>query len=130
MPGEAGENAETAGTSSPREVDVAALFRQLQDEVSRTGPRRPGGDAASAVRLDARAAAERLWRVTADRRSGGRGGVAAPVKYVVRRLTRWYVEPVFADQRAYNQALLKLVDDLQAQVDALQARVAELERRP
>ena len=130
MPGEAAKNSQTAGTSGTREVDVAALFRQLQEEVTRTGPRRPGGDEASTARVNARAAAERLWRVTADRRAGGRSGLATPVKYVVRRLTRWYVEPVFADQRAVNQALLKLVDDLQEQVDALRARVAELERRP
>jgi hypothetical protein len=130
VPGEADKNAETAGNSSPVEVDVAELFRQLQDEVSRTGPRRAGGDAPSTARTNARAAAERLWRVSADRRAGGRGGAARPVKYAVRRLTRWYVEPVFADQRAYNQAALKLIDDLQQQVDELQARIAELERRP
>jgi hypothetical protein len=130
MPGEADKNAETAGNSSARELDVAALFAQLQEEVSRTGPRRGGGDAPSTVRTNARAAAERLWRVTADREAGGRGGLAKPVKYVVRRLSRWYVEPVFADQRAYNQAALRLIDDLQQQVDALQARIAELERRP
>ena len=129
MPDEAAENAETAGNSSQRELDIAALFRQLQDEVSRTGPRRAGGDAPSTVRTNARAAAERLWRVTADRDAGGRGGIAKPVKYVVRRLTRWYVEPVFADQRAYNHAALKLIDDLQEQVEALQARIAELERQ-
>jgi hypothetical protein len=129
MPDEAAENAETAGNSSQRELDIAALFRQLQDEVSRTGPRRAGGDAPSTVRTNARAAAERLWRVTADRNAGGRGGIAKPVKYVVRRLTRWYVEPVFADQRAYNHAALKLIDDLQEQVEALQARIAELEQR-
>jgi hypothetical protein len=129
MRGEAAENAETAGNSSSGEVDVAALFRQLQEEVSRTGPRRAGGDAPSTVRTNARAAADRLWRVSADRTAGGRGGVAKPVKYVIRRLTRWYVEPVFADQRAYNQAALKLIDDLQEQVEALQARIAELERR-
>jgi hypothetical protein len=132
MPGKAPENAETAGNSSPRDVDVAALFRQLQEEVSRTGPRRAGGDAPSTTRVNARAAAERLWRVTADRPTAGRGGAVGtamrPVKFVVRRLTRWYVEPVFADQRAYNHAALKLIDDLQEQVEALQARVAELER--
>lgn len=129
MPGGAEKNAETAGNSSSAEVDVAALFRQLQDEVSRTGPRRAGGDGPSTVRVNARAAAERLWRVSADRQAGGRGGAARPIKYAVRRLTRWYVEPVFADQRAYNQAALKLIDDLQQQVEELQARIAELERR-
>lgn len=133
MPDGPEKNAETAGNSSPNDVDVAALFLQLQEEVSRTGPRRAGGDAPSTVRVNARAAVERLWRVTADRPAAGRSGAAGtamkPVKYVVRRLARWYVEPVFADQRAYNHAALKLIDDLQTQVEALQARIAELERR-
>ena len=127
------KNGESAGISATPDVDVAALFRQLQEEVTRTGPRRAGGDAPSTARVNARGAAERLWRVTADRPAAGRGGavgtVMRPVKYVVRRLTRWYVEPVFADQRAYNHAALKLIDDLQEQVEALQARIAELERR-
>ena len=48
----------------------------------------------------------------------------------VRELTRWYVEPVFADQRGYNDALLKLVDELAAEIDRLRARVDELEARP
>jgi hypothetical protein len=127
------KNAESAGISPPREVDVAALFRELQEEVSRLGPRRAGGDSPSTARVNARAMAGRLWRVSADRHIGGRAGAAGalmrPVKLVVRKLTRWYVEPVFADQRAYNDAALKLIDDLQEQVEALQARVAELERR-
>src|ERR671914_2315624 len=132
MPEPVEKNGESAGISPSREVDVAALFRQLQEEVSRLGPRRAGGDGPSAARVNARAMAGRLWRVTTDRPIGGRTGVAGalmrPVKLVVRKLGRWYVEPVFADQRAYNDAALKLIDDLQEQVEALQARVAELER--
>jgi hypothetical protein len=34
---------------------------------------------------------------------------------------RWYVEPPFADQRAYNNAVLRLIDDLDE-------RIARLER--
>ena len=111
-------------------VDVRALFRQLEDEVRRTGPRRGAGRGGS-VRLDARATAERLWRVTADRPPGGRHGAAViqrPVKLAVRKLARWYVEPVFADQRAVNDALIKLVDELADEVDELRARVDALER--
>ena len=112
-------------------VDLKALFRQLEDEVRRTGPRRGAGRGGS-VRLDARATAERLWRVTADRPPGGRQGVAGavqrPVKVVVRKLSRWYVEPVFADQRAVNDALIKLVDELADEVDELRARVEALEQ--
>jgi hypothetical protein len=83
------------------------------------------------VRFEARAAAERLWRVTADRpidrRRGPRGAVLRPVKVVLRRLMRWYVEPALADQRAFNDALLKVVDDLSEEVERLRTRLAELE---
>jgi hypothetical protein len=130
MPEGEPENAEDAGVSSSRDVDVAALFARLQDEVRRVGPRTGAAGGASAERLSARAAADRLWPVSADRHIGGRGGALGglmkPVKVVVRKLTRWYVEPVFADQRAFNDAVLRLLDDLQEQVDALRA---ELERR-
>ena len=120
-----GEIAGFAGENAREDVDVAALFAQLSEEVRRVGPGSTAARGASAARLDARAAAERLWRVTADRpfagRSGWRGAVLKPVKYVVRRLTRWYVEPVFADQRAFNDALLKLIDDLTEEVERLKA---------
>jgi len=39
---------------------------------------------------------------------------------------RWYVEPVAYDQRSFNAVALRLVDDLQAQVDRLEAEVREL----
>jgi hypothetical protein len=123
------------GSESPANerdsVDVQALFRQLEDEVRRTGPQSRAGRGGS-VRLDARATAERLWRVSADRPAGGRRGVAGaiqrPVKLAVSKLARWYVEPVFADQRAVNDALIKLVDELAGEVDELRARLDELER--
>ena len=116
--------------NDPLSVDVGALFRQLEDEVRRTGPRRGAGRGGS-VRLDARATAERLWRVSADRPPGGRSGAVGtlqrPIKLAVRKLSRWYVEPVFADQRAVNDALIKLVDELADEVDELRARVDALE---
>ena len=39
---------------------------------------------------------------------------------------RWYVEPLAAEQRSFNLAILTLVDELAA---AVKADVAELERR-
>ena len=39
---------------------------------------------------------------------------------------RWYVEPLAYDQRSFNAAALRLVDDLQEQVDRLQAEVEQL----
>ena len=63
--------------------------------------------------------------MTADRPPAGRGGAAGaalkPVKLVLRRLMRWYVEPVFADQRAFNDAVLRLIDDIYEQLDRDQA---------
>ena len=113
-------------------VDVAALYAQLQEEVRRSAPR--GADGGSADRVAARGTAERLWPVSTDRHIGGRGGalgtVQRPVKLLVRKLTRWYVEPPFADQRALQQRAAEAVDDLAAEVDRLRARVDELEARP
>ncbi len=130
MPSPADENGRQAGISS-RDIDIAALFAQLSDEVRRAGPRAAGATSSS-VRLNARAAAERLYRVTADRPPGGRTGVQGallkPVKLTLRRLMRWYVEPVFADQRAFNDAVLKLIDDLTEEVDRLKAQLAARER--
>jgi len=119
-----------AGTSSSSEVDVAALFTQLREEVKRIGPRSRAGSGASTIRINARAGAERLWPVTADRpadrRRDPRGALLLPVKLVLGRLQRPYVEPVFADQRGFNDAVLKLIDDLEERVDRLEAAA----RRP
>jgi hypothetical protein len=98
-------------------TDVAALFARLKEEVRASGPRRADATPAQ-VRLSARDQAERLWAVSAERPVAGRLG---PVKSVLRRLMRWYIEPAMADQRAFNDAVLKLVDDLDE-------RVARLER--
>jgi hypothetical protein len=35
---------------------------------------------------------------------------------------RWYVEPAMADQRAFNDALLKLIDDLDERISRLEQR--------
>ena len=125
MPPAAGENADSAGFSRDERVDVATLFAQLKEEVRRVGPRSAAGAGPSSARVNARSAAERLWPVTADRPPAGRGGAAGaalkPVKLVLRRLMRWYVEPVFADQRAFNDAVLRLIDDIYEQLDRDQA---------
>ena len=99
------------------ETDVAALFERLKEEIRAAGPRGDGVTPAQ-VRLSVRDQAERLWAVSAERPLVGKAG---PVKLVLRRLMRWYVEPAFADQRAFNDAVLKLVDDLDE-------RIARLER--
>lgn len=125
------ENGAEAGISPTPEVDVPALYARLRDEVARSGA------APYATHVDgplerraARDAAERLWPVSADRglrlRPGVRGGLGTPVKAILRKLMRWYVEPLAYDQRAYNAAVLRLLDDLQEQVDRLEAEVREL----
>jgi hypothetical protein len=45
-----------------------------------------------------------------------------PLKGILRRLMRWYVEPAFADQRAFNDAVLKLVDDLDERISRLETK--------
>ena len=38
---------------------------------------------------------------------------------------RWYVEPLAYDQRSFNAAVLRLIDDLQEQIDRLRAELEE-----
>jgi hypothetical protein len=126
MPSDGAEKAESAGDFA----DVEELFQRLREEVRRSGSD-PGAVAGSDEdRRAARAEAERLWPVSADRslrlRPGVRGGVGTPVKAVLRKLMRWYVEPVAYDQRSFNAATLRLVDDLQRQVDELRAELDAL----
>jgi hypothetical protein len=42
---------------------------------------------------------------------------------VGKRLVRWYVEPALAEQRYFNAAVLRLVDDLDERLAALEERV-------
>jgi hypothetical protein len=131
MPSGSGENGESAGIST----DVEELFRQLKEEVRRSGSDPGATSGSEEERRAARAEAERLWPVSADRslrlRPGVRGGLGTPVKAALRKLMRWYVEPLAYDQRSFNAASLRLVDDLQQQVDRLEAEVEALraERR-
>jgi uncharacterized small protein (DUF1192 family) len=127
MPDEATDN----GFPSAEEVDVDALFAALKEEIRRSGADPgAGGELPEGDRHAARAEAERLWPVSADRplrlRPGFRGGLGTPVKAVLRKLMRWYVEPLAYDQRSFNAAALRLVDDLERRVAALEAELARL----
>ena len=128
MPESAGKKSELAGISSDSEPDFAALFEQLKQEVRRSGAA-PGEAGGSEDRHAARAEAERLWPVSADRplrlRPGVRGGVGTPAKAVLRKLMRWYVEPVAYDQRSFNAASLRLIDDLEERVAQLEAELKQ-----
>src|SRR3970040_461443 len=126
MPSDRAENGESAGVS----VGGEQLFRALREEVRRSGADPGAGSGSDEERRAARAEAERLWPVSADRslrlRPGLRGGLGTPVKAVLRKLMRWYVEPLAYDQRSFNAAALRLIDDLQEQVDRLEAEVEAL----
>jgi SAM-dependent methyltransferase len=132
MPEREQQTAPTAGVSPPEEVDVAALFARLKEEVRHA----PGLDVSNGynrgvVRTRLRTVAERFWPVTAERplerRPGPRGAALLPVKKVLRKLMRWYVEPFAADQRAFNDSALKLVDQLFEEVDALFGHLGRVE---
>ena len=132
MPEREQQTAPTAGISPPEQVDVAALFARLREEVRHA----PGLDVSNGfnrgvVRTRLRTVAERFWPVTAERplerRPGPRSAVLLPVKKVLRKLMRWYVEPFAADQRAFNDSALKLVDQLFEEVDALFGHLGRVE---
>ena len=132
-----------ARMATEADTEIAAIFTRLKDEV-RSRP-----EVATTLRsglarrapLPARAQADRAWSVTAERPfenpPGGRGrlrGVfAAPVKSALRKLMRWYVEPLAGQQRTFNLAILTLVDELTertaADVEQLERRLEALEQR-
>jgi hypothetical protein len=91
--------------------------------------------------LPSRRRADRLWAVTAERpylaRPGTlgriRGAVLLPLKAVLRRTMRWYVEPLATDQREFNATVLRLFDEQHQQtmraLERLEERVSALEQR-
>ena len=125
-----------AGLSAD-ERDVAAIVTRLRELVEARGV---DGDPGSGRVLAARAEAERLWAVSADRPYLSKPGLAGklrgyallPVKAVLKRTMRWYVEPVATDQRAFNAAILRTLDELSERsshdlLDAVTGLTSELE---
>lgn len=125
------------------EGEIAAIFTRLRDEV-RSRPAVPisrSGPSAARMPLPSRSRAERAWAVTAERpfehpptrRGRVRGYVYAPVKRSLRKLMRWYVEPVAAHQRTFNLAVLNLFDEhserTAAELEGLERRIEALEKR-
>ena len=127
-----GANGEGAAAGRPSSVDVGALIAELEAEILKGARYREDG--ALSLRSSARGLADRVARVSADRPLGGRGGALGalqkPVKLVVRKLSRWYVEPVFADQRLFNEAALRLIDDLSERVERLEAELRARDGEP
>jgi hypothetical protein len=117
------------------EGEIAAIFARLRDEVrNRPAARGTRGVGSAAYpQGEARLRAERTWSVSAERpfqnppdQGPLRRYLAAPVKRVLRKLMRWYVEPLAAEQRSFNLAILTLVDEL---AERVHADVSRLERR-
>jgi O-antigen chain-terminating methyltransferase len=123
MSGPEAKNPAPAGISSPDEIDVAVLFERLREELRRGAV---DGDKRDAEFASVRALAERFWPVTAEREAGG--GPKGLVKRLLRKFMRWYVEPLAADQRVFNDSLLKLLDALSERTDAAAAGRAHSER--
>src|SRR5215467_7578618 len=124
-------------SAASREVDVAALYARLRQEIRRTGTTTRDGGAGGGPDGSARAAlrgfAERYWAVTAERpierRPGLKGALAYPLKRLLRPFLRWYVEPFAYEQRMFNDAALKLVDALYEEIDRPDRARAELAQR-
>jgi len=119
----------------PDAAEIERIVARLKDEVElAASPGASPGDGADSSRLAIRGEAERAWAVTADRpflfKPGAlgraRGLALVPVKAVLRKLMRWYVEPVAADQRTFNAIALRLVDALSEATDAAHGKAAEL----
>jgi SAM-dependent methyltransferase len=123
MSGPEAKNPAPAGITSPEEIDVAALFERLREELRRGAV---DGDTRGAEVASTRALAERFWPVSAERDVGG--GPKGVVKRVLRKLMRWYVEPMAADQRLFNSSVLKLVDALSERADAAASGREQLDR--
>jgi SAM-dependent methyltransferase len=123
-----------------REAEIEAIFERLRRDVRSAAP----ASFSAAGPMDswrlARDEAERTWPVTAERPYARRPGAAGrlrgvllnPLKGVLRRLMRWYVEPLAADQKAFNAAAVRLLDDLDGRLAraeaSLEARISETAR--
>ena len=110
-----------------RDAEFEAIRERLEAEFERgNGQTSEARDDRFALR---REGAERLWSITAERpflyRAGvwgrTRGLLLVPAKSFLRKLMRWYVEPLAVDQRRFNAAVLKLVDALSERTDTSQA---------
>jgi O-antigen chain-terminating methyltransferase len=114
-----------------QEADFEDIRARLQAEFERGDGRlsEERGDPFSLRRDEA----ERLWSVSAERpflyRPGAwgraRGLLLAPAKTFLRKLVRWYVEPLALEQRRFNAAALKLIDALSERADSGLAALSE-----
>jgi SAM-dependent methyltransferase len=127
-------------TWAERDSEVAAIFERLREELLAAPADQDGRDAHRRW-VAAREDAERRWWVSAERpyaHGPGLGGRARglfvlPLKAVMKRLMRWYVQPFAADQREFNAAALRLLDQLhdrvEQELDGLHGSLEELRER-
>jgi len=117
------------------DVEISRVFSRLRAEVEAqpgTGDT-PARGSAEPPLLAWRLTAERFASVTGDlpymHRPGTlgriRGLLLVPVKFVLRKLMRWYVEPIAVQQREFNAAVLRALDEL---TEWTAEQVARLER--
>jgi SAM-dependent methyltransferase len=123
----------SAGISPIDAGEVAALFERLKEELRSGGLPAAGEDGGPARIAALRTLAERSWAVSAERplrrREGPLGAPLVLVKKVLRKLMRWYVEPLAVEQRTFNDAALKLADALSEELDRTRARAQAADRR-
>jgi hypothetical protein len=95
------------------DIEVSRVFARLRAEVEARPATRdaPAYRSCEPPRLGV--TAERFASVTGDlpymHRPGTLGrvrGLLVPVKFVLRKLMRWYVEPIAVHQREFNAAVL------------------------
>ena len=106
---------------SEHEVDL--IVSRLRRELEVGGSTGVGSEGSVWAAL---AQAERFWAVTADRpylyKPGPwgklRGTLLIPVKAVLRKLMRWYLEPALAQQRDFNSSVLKALKQMNERLDA------------
>ena len=116
-----------------RDAELDVTVARLKEALRATGVDDGVGPAGY---LPARRELDRLWAVSAERpylsRPGFwgrlRGLVLVPPKAVLRRLMRWYVEPLATDQRQFNAGVLRLADELGAELARLEKRLERLEQ--
>jgi SAM-dependent methyltransferase len=115
-----------------QEAEFEAIVARLRQEVERGEADLEGapGERYPARRREA----DSLWAVSAERpflsRPGpfgrARGIALRPAKSVLRKMMRWYVEPLAAEQRRFNAASLRLADALSERDDANRSAAEEL----
>src|SRR3954454_20397530 len=120
-------NGMPAGTS---DVDVVALFEQIQAELRGVAGTEADTAPSATRRAELRLGAERWWSVSAERpipnRGGPLGAAIVLVKKFLKKLMRWYVDPLAHDQRSFNDAALKLADDMSRDLDWTRERALQV----